>query len=923
MSLTFLPGDLVRARGREWVALPSIDSRLLSLRPLTGSESDIQLLDPSLESEPVVPAQFDLPSADDRATQDAALLLGEALRLSLRRGAGPFRSAARVAFDPRAYQLVPLLMALRQQTVRLMIADDVGIGKTIEAGLILRELVDRGEIDRFAVLCPPHLVEQWTGELHTKFDLDAVAVTAASAARLERGLAQSQTLFEANPFTVVSLDYIKAEKRRDSFARACPSFVIIDEAHSCVGAHLGRQQRFELLRRIAEDPSRHLLLLTATPHSGDEDAFGRLLSLLDPQFSSGSLADESSRKRLARHFVQRRRIDIRNKEWGEDRSFPPRHDTTEEAYRFNASHQAFHDAVLDYCLGVVESAGSDQRNRRMAFWSTLALMRCVGSSPAAALSALRTRLSDVTELEEQLCDEDEAEGLDVEPAAVVSEDPLLATLVRQAEALITAPDPKLLAAMDLLRPLLKDGSNPILFCRFIATAEHVASSLRKAFPKVRVESVTGLLTPDDRRARVETMGDTPQRILVATDCLSEGINLQHLFDSVLHYDLSWNPTRHQQREGRVDRFGQSKVVRSALLYSPDSSIDGAVLGVVLRKAEAIRKATGVTVPLPEERSAVAGALLNALLLRKGRTEQLRLDLGVELSADTEKVDRRWRDAEEGERRSRAIFAQNTLRPEEVITEWQRWQVLLGGPEDVRRFLARAMGRMNAALEPSSNGTELAHMEALPPAVVERLAARGLQGTQRITFEEPAPPNVEVVVRSHPLPSTLADFLLESALQPNETTGHALGRCGVWATKDVSVQTFVLLMRFRFKLLVHGRQEKLLLVEEAGALAFVGDSDTPTHVGEDAFALLRSTATENLQPVAQDRIVRQALNRVAEMRAAKGPIAAYAAQRAEMLLADHERVRSATASMPGAPRVTVEPVLPPDVLGVYVLIPGGF
>jgi len=194
---------------------------------------------------------------------------------------------------PRAYQLVPLLMALRQQTVRLMIADDVGIGKTIEAGLVLRELVDRGQIDRFAVLCPPHLVEQWTGELHSKSDLDAVAVTAASAARLERGLAQSQTLFEANPFTVVSLDYIKAEKRRDSFGRACPPFVIVDEAHSCVGAHLGRQQRFELLRKIAEDPNRHLLLLTATPHSGDEQAFSRLLSLLDPRFSSSSLEDEA------------------------------------------------------------------------------------------------------------------------------------------------------------------------------------------------------------------------------------------------------------------------------------------------------------------------------------------------------------------------------------------------------------------------------------------------------------------------------------------------------------------------------------------------------------------------------------------------------------------------------------------------------
>jgi superfamily II DNA or RNA helicase/Arc/MetJ family transcription regulator len=922
VSVTFSPGDLVRARGREWVALPSIDKTLLSLRPLTGSELDVQLIDPTLESDPVLPAHFDLPQAEDRATQDAALLLGEALRLSLRRGAGPFRSAARVAFDPRAYQLVPLLMALRQQTVRLMIADDVGIGKTIEAGLILRELVDRGEIDRFAVLCPPHLVEQWTGELHSKFDLDAVAVTAASAARLERGLAQSQTLFEANPFTVVSLDYIKAEKRRDSFGRACPPFVIVDEAHSCVGAHLGRQQRFELLRKIAEDPNRHLLLLTATPHSGDEQAFSRLLSLLDPQFSSSSLEDEASRRRLARHFVQRRRIDIRSKDWGEDRSFPPRHDTTEKPYRFNPAHQAFHDNVLDYCLGVVEVAGSDKRNRRMAFWSTLALMRCVGSSPAAAHSALRTRLSDVAVLEEQLCDDDEAEGLDVEPAAVVLDDPALAALVRQAEALTTAPDPKLNAITELLRPLLKDGSNPILFCRFIATAEHVASGLRKAFPKVCVEAVTGLLTPEDRRARVDSMGSAPQRILVATDCLSEGINLQHLFDSVVHYDLSWNPTRHQQREGRVDRFGQSKVVRSVLLYSPDSSIDGAVLQVVLRKAEAIRKATGVTVPLPEERSAVAGALLNALLLRKGRSEQLRLDLGIELSADTDEVDRRWRDAEEGERRSRAVFAQNTLRPDEVIPEWQRWQTLLGGPEDVRRFLARAMGRLNAGLEPSSGGTELAHLEALPPTVLERLAARGLQGTLKITFQEPAPPNAEVVVRSHPLPSTLADFLLESALQPNQTTGRSLGRCGVWATKDVSSQTFVLLMRLRFKLFVHGRQEKLLLVEEAGALAFTGNADTPTHVGDEAFELLRLPATENLASVAQERIVRQALTRIEAMRGGNGPIAAYAAQRAKILLGDHERVRSATASMPGAPRVTVEPVLPPDVLGVYVLIPGG-
>ena len=208
---------------------------------------------PLLEREPVRPARFDLPEITDTATQDAARLLSDALHLSMRRGAGPFRAAGRLAFEPRAYQLVPLLMALRLPTVRLLIADDVGIGKTIEAGLILRELIDRGEIERFSVLCPPHLVEQWTGELKSKFDLDAVAVTAASAARLERGLPVSQTLFDAYPFTVVSLDYIKSDRRRESFARACPALVVVDEAHACVGAHRGRQQRFELLQSIARD----------------------------------------------------------------------------------------------------------------------------------------------------------------------------------------------------------------------------------------------------------------------------------------------------------------------------------------------------------------------------------------------------------------------------------------------------------------------------------------------------------------------------------------------------------------------------------------------------------------------------------------------------------------------------------------------
>ena len=214
----------------------------------------------------------------------------------------------------------------------------------------------------------------------------------------------------------------------------------------------------------------------------------------------------------------------------------------------------------------------------------------------------------------------------------------------------------------------------------------------------------------------------PQRLLVATDCLSEGINLQPLFDTVVHYDLSWNPTRHQQREGRVDRFGQpAKLVRSVLLFSPDSAIDGAVLEVILRKAEAIRKPTGVTVPLPDERGAVTGALMNAVMLRKGRARQLSLDFG--LDADTAAMETRWRDAEEGERRSRARFAQNAMRPEEVAPEWQRWRDLLGAPirgPSLRRTRDEPVGGTAGARPRRRN--EVRRFTTLPPALVE--AARG-------------------------------------------------------------------------------------------------------------------------------------------------------------------------------------------------------
>src|SRR6266545_5500430 len=225
--MSFAIGSLVKARGREWVVLPETKDDLLMVRPLGGTDDETTGILLALET--VQPAQFDLPNPSLIGDFRSCRLLRDAVRLGFRSSAGPFRSFARIAVEPRPYQLVPLLMALKLDPVRLLIADDVGIGKTIEAGLIARELLDRGEIKRLAVLCPPHLAEQWQAELCDKFHIDAELVLPSTATRLERRLRLGQSLFDVYEHVVISMDFIKSERRRAEFLKDCPELVIVDE----------------------------------------------------------------------------------------------------------------------------------------------------------------------------------------------------------------------------------------------------------------------------------------------------------------------------------------------------------------------------------------------------------------------------------------------------------------------------------------------------------------------------------------------------------------------------------------------------------------------------------------------------------------------------------------------------------------------
>jgi hypothetical protein len=396
--MTYAVGSLVKARGREWVVLPQSGEDFLLLRPLGGTEQETAGVYLPLEGDDVQPATFALPDPARPGDFRSCRLLRDAARLGFRSGAGPFRSSARLNVEPRPYQLVPLLMGLKLDPVRLLLADDVGIGKTIEAALLARELLDRGEIRRLAVLCPPHLAEQWQDELATKFNIAAELVLPSTVTRLERNTAAGQSLFDVHPFVVVSTDYIKASRRRDDFVRSCPEFVIVDEAHTCafsLNQRGGRHLRHQLISALARDPARHLVLVTATPHSGDEGAFRSLLGLLRPDFLSlpedltGS-QHEALRRDVAQHLVQRRRADIRD--YLEADTVFPRREEVEFTYALSADYQRLFRQVLAYARERVADEKFNfseevellgRARQRVRWWSALALLRSLASSPAA------------------------------------------------------------------------------------------------------------------------------------------------------------------------------------------------------------------------------------------------------------------------------------------------------------------------------------------------------------------------------------------------------------------------------------------------------------------------------------------------------------------------------------------------------------
>lgn len=930
MITEYKPGKLVTYRERDWIVLPSADPEIIMLKPMGGSDDEITGLFKPLQiaGEQIKEATFPNPSSDDLDDFQSAKLLFDATRLSFRNASGPFRCMGKLSFRPRSYQIVPLVMALKQDVVRLLVADDVGIGKTVEALIILKEMMERGEVRKFAVICLPHLCEQWQGELKDKLDINAEIIRSSTAASLDRKLPDDRSVFYHVPYQVISIDYIKSEKRRKLFLNDCPELIIIDEAHTCArpagASSPAQQQRYHLLHDIAQKDSQHLVMLTATPHSGKDPEFQSLLGLLSPEFEKYDLQgiDQTKRRKIAQHFILRKRDNI--KRWLNETTPFPNRDSKEVPYKLSDPYNDFYKAVLNFARGITLE-GKKLKASNMRYWAALSLLRGVMSSPATGLEMLQKRqlrslddeqVNSIQQLSNPLFEANSAEGEnDAPPTEYVDNAGLtnqewknLESLSSQISTLYGIEnDWKAKRAVDIIKDWLKEGHNPIIFCKFIPTAKYLGEVLKAAFPKVEVQAISSELADEQRREKIDLMREHPKRILVATDCLSEGINLQEHFTAVLHYDLPWNPNRLEQREGRVDRFGQSSPeVKAYLLYGQDNPIDLKVLEILIKKVRDIQRSTGVSISLGDENTSIMDALIKDILLG---TES-KTDSGQQLSMFAEEFYKKELEAaREKANNLKSIFAHESVDKEDIEKNLQEVDQAIGDVKSVEGFVKAGVEHLGGSLSKDDKGYVLSTTN-LP----EHLKANFKKERMLISFDSPTPPGYKYLGRNHQFVEQLCQFLLSLAFEKNNTH-RPIARASVIQTDSVDRKTTLIQFRVR-NVIKEVNSAREVISEEMYLWGYSGSgSDARVLDYTEAKHLLLEATSKTQVSIERQRDTFEQEKEIFQTKAKDFHQLAEA--RAKNLVEAHGRFKNLVG---GKRYEAVHPVLPPDIMGVYVLLP---
>lgn len=554
------------------------------------------------------PVEWTKPGALARAR---ARLLAYQFLLAPDRACFAALSRGRLAIKP--YQLVPVAAALEASTPRLLLADEVGLGKTIEAGLILVELATRGRANRALIVTPAALCHQWAQELCDKFSLDVPILDAGALHALRADLPAGANPWRYVTRAIASIDFLKRAATRREVTTTRWDLVIIDEAHEVARTGPEASDRAGLATRLARC-TEALLLLTATPHSGEPRGFASLLRLLDPAFTAGDRVLPAARGSI----VRRLKRDVR--------AAPPaspasrtRPQTIREATGRRIEHvvalptpaeRALDDAVARFAIRQWRRAHR-QSDEGLALAMTV-LRKRAASSPAALRATLRRRLT----LIEAVLDPPPAEAfqlaLPVDTAPDEEErDPwlprpgdrrrseaeqrVLRLLLERAAAITPAIDSKLARARTLVSALLTGRDDKIIiFTEFRDTLEYLDDNFKAS--GLVTTTYHGGLDRTERLAREARFAARSPIVLLATDAASQGLNLHRGCRTIVHYDLPWNPNRLEQRNGRVDRVGQDREV-CIFTLSLDGVVDADLLQRLYAKIERIGEAIGTTTPV--------------------------------------------------------------------------------------------------------------------------------------------------------------------------------------------------------------------------------------------------------------------------------------------------------------------------------------
>lgn len=954
--MEYKTGTLVEFRGRPWVVQKSDDADLLVIKPLGGTDAEtvglyLPLYGDGLD---IGPYNFRKPSAADldRGYQSAARTLYDACRLSFRDIAGPFQCLGRLSFEPRPYQMVPLILALRQEKVRLLISDDVGIGKTLESLLIAKELLDRHEIDRFAVICLPHLCEQWQNEIKDKFGLDAEIVRSSTVSRLEKKLRPDQNVFRDIPFQVISVDYVKANERLGVFLEHCPEFIIVDEAHTCArpkGANISQQQRYNLMHRLSERPGQQLVLLTATPHSGQNEEFQSLLGLLKPEFESYDLETAKQREELSHYFVQRRRADIKQY-LGDEVVFPERLQIdNNDDYSFANDYRALLNDLIDYIKEGIQSVkNAEKRKQRYVYWDLLALMRGVMSSPDAGISMLRNKIS---KSEDDSVADDGEDGKkvysfndtlkdmldadDIVPEAYESSSRSDKTRFKEFIAILEGikaadTDNKVKKALENVVFALENDMSPIVFCQYIQTAEYVGEYISRRLAANRktrdvvVGTVTSRLADEERKVKIDELSSHDRHVLVCTDCLSEGVNLQQGFDAIIHYDLPWNPNRVEQRNGRIDRFGQtSKNVLISTMYAENNPVDDIVLNVLYKKQEEIKKRLGVYLPIADNDASLMESIMERIMTINAPTQtdfmQLSLfDTESFFQEDKAEREMQLKRIEENDRISHTYFAHNTkqMDPTRLKASLEEAKAVIGGVEDTENFVVNELKSAGVSVRPDGGMCYRFQRMELPPHLRHYFPVNGTSGTVKISFASPTPKGYMYIGRNHVFVEDLSRGVVNDTVNGGPL---AASRALVMETADVKVRTTVLLMRVRSVIRDKRDASREVVGEEMIFFGYRGDIERHDFLDQDECKLifLEARASGSIDAVSQARLFSSSLAWAQDETGLRAHTDAVALERAGHLVDSFTQYRTYLNT---DEYQVVEPVLPMDMIAAYVFIP---